>query len=74
MAEQQYGLGHSTELAPIKLIDSILSYLDDKKNIKTLVALFLDLSKAFDNLEVDILLTKLQYYGLSYNALDLIKS
>ena len=48
--------------------------MDDKKNIKTSVALFLDLSKAFDTLDFDILLTKLQYYELSYNALDLIKS
>ena len=45
-----------------------------RKNIKTPVALFLDLSKAFDTLDFDILLTKLQYYGLSYNALDFIKS
>ena len=48
--------------------------MDDKKNIKTPVALFLDLSKASDTLDFDIFLTKLQYYGLSYNALDLIKS
>ena len=76
LAEQQYGFRpqHFTALATIKLIDSILSYLDDKQNIKTHVALFLDLSKAFDTLDFDILLTNLQYYGLSYNALDLIKS
>ena len=76
LAEQQYGFRpqHSTELATIKLIDNIISYLDDKKNIKTPVALFLDLSKAFNTFDFDIPLTKLQCYGLSYNALDLIKS
>ena len=75
LVEQQYGFRpqHSTELATIKLIDIIISHMDDKKNIKTPVALFLDLSKAFDTLDYDILLTKLQYYGLGY-ALDLIKS
>ena len=65
---------HYTELATIKLIDSIISHMDDKKNIKMLVALFLDLSKAFDTLDFDILLTKLQYYGICYNVLDLVKS
>ena len=37
LAEQQYGFRpqHSTELAKIKLIDSIIYHMDDKKNIKT---------------------------------------
>ena len=76
MAEQQYGFRpqHSTERATIKHIDSIISQTDDKKNIKTPVALFLDSSKEFDTLDFDILLTSLQYYALGYNALDLIKS
>ena len=40
-----------------------------------LVALFLDLSKAYDTLYFDILLlTKLNEYKLSHNALDIIIS
>ena len=38
------------------------------------VNIYLDLSKAFGNLIYDILLSKLIYYGLQSNALQLIKS
>ena len=48
--------------------------MDDRKYIKTPVAIFLDLSKAFDTLNFDILLHKLQYYGISGVPLTLIKS
>ena len=52
------GLNIQQSSKTIKLIDSIISHMDDKKNIKTPVALYLDLSKAFDTLDFDILLTK----------------
>ena len=48
--------------------------MDDRKHIKTPVAIFLDLSKAFDTLNFDILLHKLQYYGISGVPLSLMKS
>ena len=38
------------------------------------VNIYLDLSKAFDSLIYDIILSKLKYYGLQSNALQLIKS
>ena len=38
------------------------------------VNIYLDLSKAFDSLIYDILLSKLKYYGLQSNALQLKKS
>ena len=76
MCEQQYGFrsGHSTELATVKLIDSIIQNMENTRITKTSVIVFLDLSKAFDTLNFDILLHKLQYYGVNGVPLLLIKS
>ena len=65
----QYGFrdNHSTELANIKLSDRIISALDGKQ---LLVAIYMDLSKAFDTLDHDTLLKKLNYYGISGTALE----
>ena len=48
--------------------------MDDIKNIKTPVAVFLDISKAFDTLDFDILLYKLNYYGIRGTSLTLIQN
>ena len=76
LCEQQYGFRsqHSTELAAVKLVDYIIKEMDCNKKVKTPVALFLDLSKAFDTLTFDILLAKLKHYGVHGKSLALIKN
>jgi len=69
----QYGFRkhHSTELAAIELIDRITTKLD---NGEIPINIYMDLSKAFDTLNHEILLHKLQYYGLYGQSLQLFKS
>ena len=49
-----------------------IKYSIDRKG--TPVNIYIDLSKAFDTLNFDILLYKLQYYGIRDIALKLLKS
>ena len=62
----QYGFRpqHSTELATLEFIDSILKLLDDGK---IPFSIFMDLSKAFDTLDHNILLHKLSFYNSKLN-------
>ena len=48
--------------------------MDNIKKIKTPTAIYLDLSKAFDTLNFNILLNKLQYYGINGISLSLIRN
>jgi len=69
----QYGFrkNHSTEFACVELTDRILQSFEDSGDS---VALFLDLSKAFDLICHDILIKKMQFYGFSNNALALCEN
>ena len=73
LSSSQYGFRkqHSTEHAVLEVVDRVASGLE-KGN--TPIAIFLDLSKAFDTLNYDILLTKLDYYGIKCSALNWFRS
>ena len=73
LAEQQYRFRprHSTELAAVKLVDFISHEMESGH---TPTNIYVDLSKAFDTINYDILLDKLSYYGISGRALKLLKS
>ncbi len=60
--ELQFGFreGHSTTHALLELLDNVYHNLDDNNSC---IGVFLDLSKAFDTIQHDILLEKLHNYG-----------
>ena len=64
-------LFNPTELAALELIDRLLAQL---KNHMIPINFHLDLAKAFDSLNHDILLDKLSYYGVNGTAKTLLKS
>ena len=69
----QYGfqVDLSTELAILELQDRIINTLNQNE---CCVGIFMDLSKAFDTLDHDILLYKLNHYGIRGTALDWFKN
>ena len=69
----QYGFrkGHSTIQAITELADNIKLSMDDNR---LTCGIFVDLSKAFDTVNHNILLAKLEHYGIRGNANKLFKS
>ena len=61
----------STDFAIAKLLDKVIQSLSNKEHV---IALFMDLSKAFDTIDHDILLYKLNNYGIRGIVLSWLKS
>ena len=69
----QFGFrkNHSTSLALIHLYDKISTAIDNREYT---VGIFLDLSKSFDTVNHEIMLAKLEHYGVRGNSLQWFKS
>ena len=73
LSKDQFGFRakFSTEYAIVDIYDKLIKNLDEKKSS---CAIFLDLAKAFDSVDHQILLRKLHCYGIRGKAFDLFKS
>jgi hypothetical protein len=71
LANEQYGFknNHSTDKAVYDLTNNILKALDDNQLVG---GIFCDLTKAFNCFNHDILLAKLDYYGITGRAHKLL--
>ena len=71
--DKQFGFrkNHCTAHAVNYSINKITSNLEKKNHV---IGIFIDLSKAFDTIDHEKLLTKLEHYGIRGNCHDLIKS
>jgi len=69
----QYGFKNngSTELAIFKLTKQILSHINNKSSV---CGIFCDLTKAFNTFNHNILISKLEHYGIIGRTSELIKS
>ena len=73
LSSNQFGFrgGHSTSHALINFIRNVTNAID---NEEILLGIFLNLSKAFDTLDHDILIYKLEIYGIRGVELNLLKN
>lgn len=56
------------------LYQALCSIFEERNNKKNTIAVYLDLSKAFDNVDHSILVDKIEHYGIRGTAKNLIKS
>lgn len=73
LSESQYGFRaqRSTELAITSVLNKIMNAIENKQ---ISIGIFLDLSKAFDTVNHNILITKLEHIGVRGLALDWFRS
>ena len=73
LANEQYGFHDSvfTESAVFKIIESIFSAQNNKAYI---TGLFCDLTKAFDCVSHELLILKLEFYGVRGSSLNWLES
>lgn len=73
LSPRQFGFrpGHSTSHAVQNLVGEIVSGFDKNRNC---MALFLDLRKCFDSCNYDIILSKLEHYGIRGLSLNWFES
>ena len=73
LADEQFGFRkkHSTNHAIHKSVNDIIKSVSNNNHV---LGIFIDLSKAFDTLDHNILLRKLENYGIRGQALTLLRS
>ena len=73
LSNNQYGFrnNHSTSLALIDLVEELTNSIDNKK---ITIGIFIDLKKAFDTINHELLLQKLECYGIRGIAYNWLKS
>jgi len=69
--QYRFKTNSSTELAIFKLINQTLSHINNKSSV---CGIFCNLTKDFDTVNHDILISKLEYYGIIGRTNKLIKS
>ena len=62
---------HNTQNSTLKMIKSWKAKLNNGSKIEVII---MDLSKAFDSLNRDLLLAKLEAYGLDNNTVSFMRS